>query len=562
MAATPTPSPTPTYDFSAYLDRRSADWYEDDPLLHRLLDRYAPGADRGRLAAFGPRAAGELRALAETSARPENAPWIRHRNAYDDRLDELVFPASTLEALRISHGDEGLGAVRGDPFVHYAMIYLLAQNGEAGVACSLACTDGLVRALEAAADGAHGFETRDLPDPLRSALDGVLGSSADGYVHGAQFVTEIQGGSDVPANTVRAVPDGHAFRIHGQKWFCSNINADWFLVTAKPVQGPAADGSPADGSPGEGAAASRAAETAAGRADAGALAATPVGLFLVPAFLDGARNGYTIDRLKDKLGTRALATAEVTFDGARAWPVGPLERGLPNLLRYVLTPSRFACSLFAASTLRRAERIIGDYAGFREAFGRSIARYPLVQRTMRGVVEARRRSLVVVFELLRLWEAAEEDGYRGEAALDFRILLSLAKPVLTRLATEQLHEAMMVLAGNGIEERFSSLPRLHRDSIIMETWEGPHNVLFTQALRDFQKYDLDPAGFLERVTGGPRPELARDLAAVMAGEAGEAGDRDDGGGHEVDPTVAMADLAPAIIAAVALGRGKERGPEA
>ncbi len=539
MAATPSPTPTPSpsptstrapsqapaYDFSAFLDRRSADWYEDDPLLHRLLDRYAPGADRGRLAAFGPRAAGELMALAETSARPENAPWIRHRSAYDDRLDELVFPASTLEALRISHGDEGLGAVRGDPFVHYAMIYLLAQNGEAGVACSLACTDGLVRALEAAAAGAHGFEARDLPDPLRSALDGVLGSSADGYVHGAQFVTEIQGGSDVPANTVRAVPDGDAFQIHGQKWFCSNINADWFLVTAKPAEG---------------------------------TAATPVGLFLVPAFLDGARNGYTIDRLKDKLGTRALATAEVTFDGARAWPVGPLERGLPNLLRYVLTPSRFACSLFAASALRRAERIIGDYADFREAFGRPIARYPLVQRTLRGVAEARRRSLVVVFELLRLWQAAEEDGYRGEAALDFRILLSLAKPVLTRLATEQLHEAMMVPAGNGIEERFSSLPRLHRDSIIMETWEGPHNVLFTQALRDFQKYDLDPAGFLERVTGGPRPELARDLAAVVAGEAGEAGD---GGGHEADPTVAMADLAPAIIEAVALGRRKERGPE-
>jgi alkylation response protein AidB-like acyl-CoA dehydrogenase len=498
------------YGFGPWLDARSSDWYDDDPFLHELLDRYAPDTDTGRVSRFGRLAAGPLRELAEDSALPEHAPWIRHLDAYDRRRDDIVLPASTHEALRIVHGGEGLGAVRGDPFTHYAMIYLLAQNGEGGVACSLACTDGLVRALAAAAGGSGNSELHE------RALRTVRESTQDAYAHAAQFVTEIQGGSDVPANQVLAISDtddGGAYRIHGKKWFCSNINADWFLVTARP-----------------------------GATDK---EVGPVGLFLVPAFTGGARNGYTVDRLKDKLGTRELATAEVTFDGARAWPVGAPDRGLAHLLRYVLTPSRFACAVFAAGAIRRAERIATDYAEFREAFGRPIARYPLVQRALDTLGEKRRHALTVCFELLRLWEAAEASGYREREAVDFRILLSLAKPVLTRTATTQLHEAMMVLAGNGIEERFSPLPRLYRDSVIMETWEGPHNVLFTQALRDLRRFDPDPEVFLERVTGTPHPELARELQRAM----------EHGATEDSEATLAMADIAPAIIQAIAIGRG-------
>ncbi len=497
------------YGFGPWLDARSSDWYDDDPFLHELLDRFAPETDPGRVSRFGGRVAGPLRELAEDSALPEHAPWIRQQDPYDRRRDDIVLPASTHEALRIVHGDEGLGAVRGDPFTHYAMIYLLAQNGEAGVACSLACTDGLVRALDAAADSPGAAGIREY------ALRAVRDSTHDAYAHAAQFVTEIQGGSDVPANRVMAIPDEEsdgAYRIHGQKWFCSNINADWFLVTARP------------GVP----------EKEVG----------PVGLFLVPAFTGGHRNGYTVDRLKDKLGTRELATAEVTFDGARAWPVGAPDRGLPHLLRYVLTPSRFACAVFAAGAMRRAERLATEYAEFREAFGRPIARYPLVRRALETLRENRRHALVVSFELLRLWEAAEASGYREREAIDFRILLSLAKPVLTRTATTQIHEAMMVLAGNGIEERFSPLPRLYRDSVIMETWEGPHNVLFTQALRDLRRFEPNPADFLERVTGSPRPDLARSLERAM----------EHGAAENSDATLAMADIAPAIIEAVAVGR--------
>jgi alkylation response protein AidB-like acyl-CoA dehydrogenase len=465
-----------TYSFQHFLDAASTDWYADDALLQALLARYAParGADAVQtLSAWGEQVAGRLRALAEESARPEHHPRLRPFDAYGRRVDEVVLPASTREALAQVEGVQRLGAVHGDPFVFYAMGYLYAQNGEAGVACSMACTDGLVRTLEALGDR-----------PVhREAVEKVRGSTAGRVYHGAQFVTEIQGGSDVPANTVEAVPDGDAARLRGRKWFCSNINADYFLVTARPT------GAPAGG--------------------------RGVGLFLVPAYLEegrGQRNGYTIDRLKDKLGTRELATAEVTFDGAVAYPVGAPDRGIANLVTLVLVPSRMACVSFAASALRRAERTVTAYTGFRTAFGRRLVDFPAVAGTVAEIASARARTLATFFELLRLWSG--RDG-AGVEPLDLRVMLSLSKAVLTRQATALLHEAMLLLGANGVEERFSPLPRLYRDAVIMETWEGPHNVLLDQALRDLARFHADPSSFVARVAGEPRADLARELGDVL-----------------------------------------------
>src|SRR6185369_12398660 len=126
-----------------------------------------------------------------------------------------------------------------------------------------------------------------------------------------------------------------------------------------------------------------------------------VAIFLVPAHLnegDAKRNGHTIDRLKDKLGTRELATAEVSFDGAIGWPIGPLDRGLANLVDHVLTTSRIACVLYAAATLRQCERIVGAYTRFRTAFGRPIGDYAPVRHSLGEITAARERALAVAFE--------------------------------------------------------------------------------------------------------------------------------------------------------------------
>jgi alkylation response protein AidB-like acyl-CoA dehydrogenase len=214
------------YSFQPFLEASSDDWSADDELLHRLLDHHGSPDEAGRddLRRTGRLAAGRLRTLAKCSARPENRPRLETHDAYGRRVDRIVLPPSTREALALAEGEEGLGAVHGDSFVFYGRIYLVHQNGEAGVACSMACTDGLVRALETLGDRpAH-----------RRAAERVRGSTRERVWHGAQFVTEIQGGSDVPANRTRAEPDGDAFRLHGQKWFCSNVNADYFLVTARP----------------------------------------------------------------------------------------------------------------------------------------------------------------------------------------------------------------------------------------------------------------------------------------------------------------------------------------
>ena len=469
------------YTFDAFREALGADWFGDDALLGTLIERFsraAPG-ERTALARFGARAAGELAGLAETSARPENAPRLLPFDAWHRRVDAIVLPASTHAALAAVAGGERLGSLHGDPFAFYAKTYLAHQNGEAGVACSLACTDGLTRLLEALADRRE----------HREALDAMRGSTPERVVHAAQFVTEIQGGSDVGANVLEAVPDGDAYRLHGAKWFCSNVNADWFLVSARPRGAPA-------GSRG-------------------------VAIFLVPAYAsagDTTRNGYTIDRLKDKLGTRELATAEVTFAGALAWPIGPLDRGLANLVDHVLATSRMACILYAAATLRQAERIVRAYAGFRTAFGRPIADYALVRRTIDDIATARARALAVAFELVRLWPAREGTP----ESTDFRILLSLAKPVLTRRASELAHDAVLLLGANGIEERFSPLPRLYRDAAVMETWEGPHNVLFAQALRDMVRLRTEAGDFAARVAGRSDDALARALDAVLAAAGRES----------------------------------------
>ncbi len=512
------------YSFEPFIRDLSDNWFNDDPLLRRLLDHYlGPGGyDPANLSRWGAEVAGPLRELAERSARAEGLPRIQHFDPYGQRVDRILLPHATREALARVQGGEGLAAPHGNPFVFYAKGYLYGQNGEAGVVCSLGCTDGMVRLLEALGD----------TEPHREAVRRTRSSSPERVWHGAQFVTEIQGGSDVAANRVEARREDGDWRLYGRKWFCSNVNADYFLVTARPGDAPAG--------------------------------AQGVALFLVPSHLDPGgdlRNGHTVDRLKEKLGTRELATAEITFHGAVAWPVGPLDRGLSNLVRYVLTTSRFYCVQSAASTLRQAFRIASTYCDFRTAFGRSLREFPLVDDRLSGIQRASWRALATYLELLRLWELARGGEQRagarggkadgeseggGHEAMDFRILLSLCKPVLTMTSTRLTHEAMLLLGGNGIEERFSCLPRLYRDAVIMEIWEGPHDVLFTQALRDLRRFDVDPEAFVHRVVGSARARgvteegaggpddsaagaLAAELEEILSGAHGP------GGSDEAEP---------------------------
>ena len=193
-------SSSPDYDFSPYLESLGRNWYLEDELLQRILARLAPEAARASndvLVDFGERAAGIYRELAEAIERSEKLPTISRKDAYDRRHDHVVLPPETLRMLGEQHGARLAGGELND-LVRYAVIFVLAQNGETGTLCSLACTDGLIRAL------------RDLGTDARSrkVLERLLGNTPEGWVHGAQFVTEVQGGSDAAANAVQAVPVG------------------------------------------------------------------------------------------------------------------------------------------------------------------------------------------------------------------------------------------------------------------------------------------------------------------------------------------------------------------
>jgi alkylation response protein AidB-like acyl-CoA dehydrogenase len=358
-------------------------------------------------------------------------------------------------------GIVGAGAVE-----QAALFYEIAQAGEGGHACPVVCTAGLVRALRTQAS-----------DKLRERfLPPLLEADYDRAQRGAQFLTERHGGSDVGANRVEAVPDGGGWRLHGEKWFCSVADADQFLVTARPRGAP-------DGTRG-------------------------IGCFLV-ASADG---GFRIRKLKDKLGTRALATGEIEFEGAAAYPLGPLEEGF-RIAVSVLNTSRWLNAVGSSGLMRRAWRVASDFAAEREAFGQVIAEFPLVRENLAVIKSETEAAAASTAELTALVDRIDRGEATEEDVAWHRVLVNANKFVTSLAATKVARRAIETLGGNGTIEDFSPLPRLYRDSIVFESWEGAHNVLCAQVLRDLARFGaVDLA--IERATAPP--EVAAGLRRAVS----------------------------------------------
>jgi acyl-CoA dehydrogenase len=354
-----------------------------------------------------------------------------------------------------------------------SLFYTLAQAGEGGHACPVVCTAGLVRVLRAR--GSDELRERFLPPLLETDYDRAQ--------RGAQFLTERHGGSDVGANRVEAVPDGDVWRLHGEKWFCSVADADQFVVTARPV-----------GAPG---------------------GTRGIACFLVPR--EGG--GFRIRRLKDKLGTRALATGEIEFEGAAAYPLGPIEEGFKTAVG-VLNTSRWLNALGSSGLMRRAYLEASVFARDRTAFGRPISEFPLVREhlaVMKAEADAALASSLELTELV----ARIDDGLASEEDVAWHRLIVNANKVVTSVAaTRAVRRGIEVLGGNGTIEDFSPLPRLWRDAIVFESWEGTHNVLCAQVLRDLTRLDavglaVDRAGASDELGARLRRSVAeREFGAL------------------------------------------------
>lgn len=462
------------YRFDSYLERRAAvDYYEGDAFLQKVVRAYAGerfSAVDAAARLTSKRASGRWRELAETIARVERRPSIEAWDGHHRRVDRVVRPAEAL-TLEAEVFGEGIFSRKTDLLTRMVKMFLVYQNGESCIACPLVCTEGMIAVLEKLADRP---ETLAILEHAKEGRDGR-------FAVGAQFLSEIQGGSDVPANLCEAVPDGDAFRLYGTKFFCSVAHADYAVITAKP----------------------RGSEA--------------VGLFVAPLWdvPNERRNGLTVDRLKWKMGTCELPTAEMTFDGLRAYPVGPLDRGLANVVGVVLTLSRLTVGIASAANMRRAAREARLYAEFRKAFGQPIADFPMVRAQLDDLEHASRRATAGAFKIHRAFHAADP-----QKALEARELVMLQKLVASEDSTDVLREAMSIFGGHGVMEDFSSLPRLFRDSAVNELWEGPRNVLLAQIHRDLSRAKVSGAAFARGLLAGAPKDvvdpIAEELEALVA----------------------------------------------
>ena len=421
------------------------DWYADDPHLQCVLARHTPESDRTIVAAFGRTCPREIDPLVRLNNRDEHLPRLKRYDGQGNRIEQVDFHPSyhRIGELAYATGAMSRYAQPGHELTTLALVYLFSQNGEAGHACPMACTAGMIKILQ-----------QD-EQPHEPWLDRLLDPNYQTHFHAAQFLTEVQGGSDVGANAVRAVPDGDHWRLHGEKWFCSVIDADLFLVTAR-LEGQG------DGTRG-------------------------LGAFVVPRLTpDGATNAFRIRRLKYKLGTRSMASGETDFDGAWAVRVGDFRTTVDR----VLNTSRLYNAVCSSGSLQRAAREATHYARTRLAFGRPILEFPAVARTVAAL-----QTEAAAARGLTFWLAHQADRHalgQSDPGLDgaWRMLVNLNKYWTSVAATLAVRDAIEVLGGNGAIEEFTVLPRLLRDMIVCEAWEGGHNVLCAQAYKDSVKLRL------------------------------------------------------------------------
>jgi len=467
------------YSFDDYLFVRDHfNYYNDDDFFQALVRKYT-GVEFEQierdLRAISEYVSFRFKNLADKANELENRMKItklKHFDAYNHRIDRIERCSET-EKLEQEIFSLGLfDPLRNSPWNRFVKMFLLYQNGEAGVMCPVACSHGAVELMQKYEDSLSP-EAKNILNHIREGKEGE-------YAKGAQFVSEIQGGSDVPANLVEAIyvkeegKDGvsNCWRLYGQKFFCSATHADYAVVTAKPR---------------------------------GTKSSTRVAAFIVPSWLPGnkekeKRNSFTIDRLKQKLGTAELPTAEITYNGAVAYPIGPLEMGLADIVGIVLSLSRLHVAFgMAAGALRVAREAI-LYSQFRNAFGIPISSFPLMINQIYDLDHFSKRSAAGAFKVYSEYIYFGEELISGIRELEkmdnleerkrrFRLreLIMLQKIVVADEAPKMIRKAISFFGGHGIMEDFLPLPRLHRDSMIMELWEGPRNVLLTQIHRDLSR---------------------------------------------------------------------------
>jgi acyl-CoA dehydrogenase len=427
-------------------DPPDASFWDASPTLRELLDRKLSTSEfawaEPQLREMGELASRTVAPLAAIADR--ESPRLVTRTPAGEPVNRVDYHPSYREMERIAYGS-GMVAMKYDaatlaahaPSIHlatFAIGYLFAM-AEMGLYCPLCMTDGVARIVTRHGTAAQVARVV----PRMGARD-----AADRWT-GAMFVTERAGGSDVGANETiaRRGQDG-TWRLSGRKWFCSNVDAQAVLVTARP-----------EGAPG---------------------GTKGLRTFLL---LPRETSGVEIERLKDKLGVRSMPTGEVRLSDAEVEEVG----GFGPMLE-MMNLSRLYNSVASVAVIGRALHEARHYAGLRQAFGRPVIEHPLAGETLRDIEDEHLAALLMTFECVEMLDRA--DGGDAEAARAHRTLVPIVKAVTGKLAVPCVSEAMELIGGNGYIEE-SPLPRLLRDAQVLPIWEGTTNILVLDALRVARK---------------------------------------------------------------------------
>jgi len=327
-----------------------------------------------------------------------------------------------------------------------AALYMTAAQAEAGFGCPITMTFAAVPALRAAPELAAEWE------PRLTAVEGAYCGMA---------MTEKQGGSDVRANTTTATPiGGGEYVLHGEKWFCSAPFSDLFLVLAQTDEG--------------------------------------LGCFAMPR-----SDAMRIRRLKDKVGNRSNASAEIVLEGAAARLVGEPGRGVRTIIEMV-AHTRLDCALGTSAQMRWAVANATWHAAHRSAFGRLLAEQPLMQNVLADLCVESEAAITLAMRLAR---AYDED----DAAFK-RLGTAVAKYWICKRGPRLAFEAMECLGGNGYVEE-APLGRIYREMPVNSIWEGSGNVNALDVLRAVQRSPEMLEAVLAECDGVPLDELRRELAA-------------------------------------------------
>ena len=471
-------------------DCRGDDFFALDASLRELLSLHMSDGLRNHmwphLERMGRLAGGRLDELATLADR--HPPVLHARDRFGRDHDWIEYHPAYREMERIAFEEFGLhrmshrGGVLGwpepiPPIAKYAFQYLFVQ-AEFGLMCPVSVTDTSAFLLSRYGD-----------ESLKARyLERMLSQDREHMFTGAQFMTEKAGGSDVGAIETIAVPEGDHFRLHGEKWFCSHTDADVAMLLARP------EGAPA-GTRG-------------------------LGLFLMPRTLDdGTRNAYRIVRLKEKLGTRSMASGEIRLEGALAFPVGDLQGGFKQMLDQV-NLSRLSQGVRAAAMMRRCWNEALAAARTRPAFGRRTVEFPLMRRQLMKILLPTEQALSMALYTAVVMQQANEDDAAARNLL--RILTPLLKLRGCRDNAIVATAAMEVRGGNGYIEDWVA-PRLVRDAQIGLLWEGTSSIIALDVIqRAVGKADAhhvlhEALGRRLRESNAVPASLARDLDAALGG---------------------------------------------